>query len=189
MSPVSKVVFADRRQALDFAAACGGKMVDYKQALLEAAASLAKENRMINTRRLQKGVIAEPSAADRCVVCEMFPARYPYGKCQIKTRQGDTLHFCSTQCLFAFLGRPSLYVQPERSTHVIWVVDRTTGMWISARAAFYVIGSAKVFGPMGYEALAFGRVEDARAFADRNGGRVAGFVDVTIEKVVPRWKY
>jgi nitrous oxide reductase accessory protein NosL len=189
MSPVSKIVFADKSKAEKFAQTCGGEVVDYATALDTAKSGVAKENRMINSRRLKKGKIVEPGDSDRCPVCGMYPKRYPYGKCQIKPKKGQTIHFCSTQCLFAFLGKPDLYSDAPVDPLLMWVVDRTTGMWISARTAFYVIGSKKVFGPMGYEALPFHALGDAKAFTADSGGTTAIFADVSIEKVVPSWQY
>lgn len=189
MSPVSKVVFADKPSAEKFAQSCGGEVVDYSRALLAAKSNVAKENKMINGRRIKKGKIVEPTEGDHCVVCGMFPMRYPYGKCQIRTKKGRTIHFCSTQCLFAFLGRQTLYVKSPVTPFLVWVVDRTSGMWISGRTAFYVIGSTKVFGPMGYEAFPFALLEDADAYSVENGGKVANYGAVTIDKVVPQWRY
>ena len=187
--PVSKIVFADKSKAEGFAQNCGGEIIDYTRALQIAKASVAKENKMINARRLKKGKIVEPNKSDSCLVCGMYPIRYPYGKCQIKSKDGQTIHFCSTQCLFAFLGKQKLYVDTAINPFLIWVVDRNSGMWISGRTAFYVIGSKKVFGPMGYEALPFNSLKEAEDFAVENGGAAVTFGDVTIQKVVPRWKY
>ena len=72
---------------------------------------------------------------------------------------------------------------------LVWVVDRNSGMWISGRTAFYVIGSSKVFGPMGYEAFPFTSLKEAEEFALQNGGNASIYGEVTIDKVVPRWKY
>jgi nitrous oxide reductase accessory protein NosL len=135
------------------------------------------------------GKIVEPTDSDHCPVCNMIPARYPYGKCQIKAKDGRTLHFCSTQCLFAFLGAQTQYVDTPVVPLLIWVVDRNSGLWISGRAAFYVIGSQKVFGPMGYEALPFNSLKEAEAFAAQNGGQPSIFSEITIQDVVPGWKY
>jgi hypothetical protein len=55
MSPVSKIVFGDKSKADGFAATCGGEVADYSQSLQAAKASVAKENKMINGRRLKKG--------------------------------------------------------------------------------------------------------------------------------------
>ena len=189
MSPVSKIVFADPSKAADFAKSCRGEIVDYSKALEAAKASVSKENTMINARRLKKGKIVEPEEDDNCPVCGMYPKRYPYGKCQIQSKEGRTLHFCSTQCLFAFLGKQELYVDKTIDPLLIWVVDRNTGMWISGRTAFYVVGSKKVMGPMGYEALPFNSLKEAEEFARTNGGDPSIFNEVTIQKVVPDWKY
>jgi len=189
MSPVSKIVFADRSKAEDFAKNCSGVLIDYTKALETAKASVAKENKMINGRRLKKGKIVEPTENDNCPVCNMYPNRYPYGKCQIKSKDGQTIHFCSTQCLFAFLGKQELYVDQTVDPLLIWVVDRNSGMWISGRTAFYVIGSKKVFGPMGYEALPFNSLKEAEEFTITNGGDTLIFSKVTVQKVVPSWRY
>lgn len=187
MSPVSKIVFADRPAAEAFAAACGGAVVGYSKALLTAKTSAVDENRNINARRLETGKIVEPSDGDPCIVCGMFPQRYPYGKCQIQTRDGRTFHFCSTQCLFAFLGSQTRYTDAPIEPLLIWVVDRSTGMWISGRTAFYVVGSSKVFGPMGHEAFPFHSRKEAQDFAETNGGRPLIFDQVTIDQIVPQW--
>jgi len=189
MSPVSKIVFAEKSRAEKFNQSCGGTVVDYSRAMLAAKTSVAKENRMINGRRIKKGKIVEPTDRDSCIVCGMFPMRYPYGKCQIHTKKGRTIHFCSTQCLFAFLGRQDRYLKSPVTPFLVWVVDRTSGMWISGHTAFYVIGSTNVFGPMGYEAFPFALLEDAKAYSAGNGGEVASYGAVTIEKVVPQWQY
>jgi nitrous oxide reductase accessory protein NosL len=119
----------------------------------------------------------------------MYPNRYPYGKCQIKSKDGQTIHFCSTQCLFAFLGKQDLYVEKNIDPLLIWVVDRNSGMWISGRTAFYVIGSKKVFGPMGYDALPFNSLEEAKRFSIENGGNPFLFNEISVHQIVPQWKY
>jgi copper chaperone NosL len=194
MSPVSKIVFDNRTTAAEFAQRCGGEVLDFSGALAAAKASVLKENKMIKVRQIKKGKIVEPSETDRCPVCNMVPARYPYGKCQIQIKTGKTFHFCSTQCLFAFMGEQSLYVDPSNidppgDPFLIWVVDRNSGMWTSGRTAFYVIGSSKVFGPMGYEAFPFNSIAEASEFASENGGTAVNYGDVTIEKIVPGWVY
>ena len=189
MSPVSKIVFPDESKAKNFAQACGGSIAGYADALQTAKMNVAKENQMINARRLKKGKIVEPTENDRCSVCDMYPIRYSRGKCQIKTKDNRIIHFCSTQCLFAFLGKQNLYIDPPIDPLLIWVVDHNTGMWISGRTAFYVIGSKKVFGPMGYEALPFNTIKAAKEFTAANGGMTSIFDDVTIHNVVPNWKY
>jgi len=189
MSPVSKIVFDQQSKAAEFAMHCNGKVVDFPTALATAKSSVVKENKMIQARQLKKGKIVEPLKTDRCVVCNMVPALYPYGKCQVKLKNGKTFHFCSTQCLFAFMGKQSLYVNTKVEPFLIWVVERNSGMWTSGRTAFYVVGSSKVFGPMGYEAFPFNTSSEAAEFADEKGGEAFNYEEVTIRKIVPGWRY
>jgi nitrous oxide reductase accessory protein NosL len=189
MSPVSKIVFADGSKATAFAESCGGEAVSYPTALEVAKASVIKENQMSLQKKLKKGKIVEPTDTDRCPVCGMLPARYPYNKCQIQTRDKRVMHFCSSQCIFAFLDEPARYADAKVEPFLIWVVDRATGMWVGARAAYFVIGSQKVFGPMGYEAFPFNSLDDAKIFAAENGGKAVIFGGVTIEKIVPEWNF
>ena len=91
--------------------------------------------------------------------------------------------------LFAFLGKQESYLNKAIDPLLIWVVDRNTGMWISGRTAFYVIGSKKVFGPMGYEALPFGSLKEAKRFSLENGGQPMLLHEIRIQKIVPQWKY
>jgi len=183
MSPVSKIVFAVKSEADAFATTCGGTVVDYSRALLTAKVSVVQENKAINKRRIEKGKILEPKQEDNCVVCGMFPARYPYGKCQIRTRDGKTLHFCSTQCLFKYLKDRRRYEADEADAQMIWVADHASGRWISAATAYYVIHSEQ-WGPMGYEAFAFDDRATADAFVDRNGGQILFFSEVGIEQIM-----
>ena len=62
-------------------------------------------------------------------------------------------------------------------------------MWTSGQTAFYVVGSSKVFGPMGYEAFPFNSMNEASEFVVENGGTVTNYGNVTIEKIVPGWEY
>jgi len=82
-----------------------------------------------------------------------------------------------------------MYVYKAINPLLIWVVDRNSGMWISGRTAFYVIGSKKIYGPMGYEAFPFNSLKEAEEFTSTNGEGASIFSEVTIQKVVPNWKY
>jgi nitrous oxide reductase accessory protein NosL len=64
----------------------------------------------------------------------------------------------------------------ERSG-MIWVSDYASGRWISGSTAYYVIGSGTM-GPMGAEAIAFDRRDQAMAFARAEGGQVVTFEQV-----------
>jgi nitrous oxide reductase accessory protein NosL len=138
---------------------------------------------MLVKKRLKKGKIVEPGTNDRCAVCEMYPRRYPKNKCQIHVKDGKIHHFCSTQCLFAFLKDPGRYAKPDFSPQLIWVVEFDSGRWISGRSAYYIVGAKDVYGPMGFEALPFDKKSDADSFAARSGAKVLLFGDVTPEKI------
>jgi copper chaperone NosL len=141
MSSRSKIVFADIEQAQAVVAAHGGETVSFTTALDVARAGVSGENSMLVKKRLKKGKIVEPGADDRCAVCEMYPSRYPKNKCQIHAKDGKIFHFCSTQCLFTFLGNPERYVKSGFSPQLIWVVEFSSGRWISGRSAYNIVGA------------------------------------------------
>jgi nitrous oxide reductase accessory protein NosL len=184
MSPKSKVVFGDARKAKAFVRAHGGEIASFRTALETAQAEVSGENAMLVKRRLKKGKIVEPQAGDRCPVCEMFPARYPRNKCQIHATGGNVHHFCSTQCMFALLESPAKFVKPAFKPKLIWVIDRTSGRWISGRSAYYVVGAKDVLGPMGFEAFAFDKKTEADIFTGKSGGTILLFKDVSVEAIM-----
>jgi nitrous oxide reductase accessory protein NosL len=183
MTPQSKIAFGHQEAARRFSRLCGGQVASFKEALALAQKGVPQENEMITANRLKQKKIVEPhDNQDRCPVCEMYPARYPRHKCQIHTQDQTVFHFCSTQCLFTFLNDSAHYAGHQVAPFLLWVVDYETQAWISARTAYYVIGSAKQ-GPMGGEALVFDKRNRAEAFARQHGGRVMVFRDVTPEAI------
>jgi nitrous oxide reductase accessory protein NosL len=185
MTMNSKPAFADASQAEAFRQTCGGRVAGYPEALELARAGLAKERAMIDRKRLESGKIVDPvDNRDECPVCLMFPARYPGNKCQLRSTEDTVYHFCSTQCLFAFLAAPEKYVRKSVEPALIWVVDTTGKSWISAWTAYFVVGSRQ-WGPMGHEAFAFDRREAAEGFRKRNGGTLLRFEDVTLARIKP----
>jgi copper chaperone NosL len=186
MSMTSKIAFSSPEEANEFSKSCGGKVMGYGEVLALAKEAIAKENKMINKRRIKKGKIVEPiDKKDECIVCKMYPARYPKFKNQLRTKDGKVYHFCSTQCLFAFLKDSAKYTKAEVKPMMIWVVDYPTGTWIGAKTAYYVVGS-KAEGPMGPEAFAFDKIEGAKSFAEKNGGEVLTMKEVTIDKIMAK---
>jgi copper chaperone NosL len=172
MSPTSKLAFDSESAARDFMRTCGGRVVAFPVALAEARKSLKQEKPRIARKRRQSGKIVEPvDHRDECPVCNMYPARYPAHRCQIQTRDRRIFHFCSTRCLFTFLSTPQAFASQETAPFLIWVSDYLKGGWISARTAYYVVGSRE-WGPMGAEAFAFDRKSEALNFQQQNGGRV-----------------
>ncbi|WP_368642194.1 nitrous oxide reductase accessory protein NosL [Castellaniella ginsengisoli] len=56
--------------------------------------------------------------------------------------------------------------------------------WIDARTAHYLIESGTVGGMGAPDALPFSRLEDARVYAGRHGGRIVGFKDMPEDYVL-----
>lgn len=185
MTMKSKIALTSKDEAEKFSKSCGGEIVGFRQALTMAKAGIAKEKAMLLEKRLKKGVIVEPlDNKDRCPVCGMYPARYPRYKCQIITQGKEKYHFCSTQCLFEFLGNTRKYGKKDVASLRIWVIDFPAGVWISGKTAYYVVGSGKQ-GPMGYEAIAFDNKKAAGDFASKEDGKVLTFAQVTIDAIKP----
>ncbi len=186
MTMQSKIAFPSKMEALKFVTSCGGEVVGYEDALKVAIKGVAKENQMLVKKRLKKGVIVEPKDnQDLCLVCNMYPARYPKHKCHIITKNKEVVHFCSTQCLFEFLDQPEKYAKEEMVPFRIWVVDFPTGTWISGMTAYYVFGSSQP-GPMGHEAIAFDKKISADDYAQKEGGRVQIFSKLGIDDIKPK---
>ena len=178
MTGISKAAFLSRFEALDFAGRCGGEVMDYAATYRLAQSTLAKENAMIDKKRLAgKKIVPPVDSKDECAVCRMYPSRYPRYRSQVSDPTGHVDHFCSTHCLFVWLGDTRHDALAERSPAMIWVTDFVSGRWVSGRTAYYVVGSRSL-GPMGAEAIAFDRQSQAREFSHSNGGQVLGFHQV-----------
>ncbi len=177
MTMVSKPAFAGKADADAFAAQCGGKVVQFPEALAAATKPLPKARNMIFAKRQKGGKIALPDAQTQCPVCGMYPARYPDDRAQVMGMDKKRYHYCSTQCLFKALGEGR--VKPM----AVWVTLQGTGRYDYAGSAYYVVGSREN-GPMGPEAFAFETKQAADAFAQKNGGKVLRFKDVTFDKIM-----
>ena len=181
MTMKSKLAFPTKKEADTFAAGCGGSVGSFNDAYMVAMTTIVKENQMINKNRVAKGKIVEPvDNKNQCPVCDMYPARYPKNKCQLQTSDGEILHFCSTQCLFAFLKNPKKYNKPDMKAKFIWVIDYQSNKWIYAPNAYYVVGST-VNGPMGKEAFPFVSSADAMKFSTAHSGKILRFKTVTLD--------
>ncbi len=184
MTMQSKIAFPNQNAANQFIQSCGGEMAPFDKAFTLALRGVPKENQMIAANRLKKKKVVEPrDNQHRCPVCEMFPARYPRHKNQVRTRDKAVYHFCSTQCLFAFLEDSHAYAGRQVDPFLSWVVDYKSSAWISARTAYYVVGSGEA-GPMGREAFAFDLKSDAEAFSRQHGGTVLPFTAVTPDAIM-----
>lgn len=183
MTMTGKTAFASKEEAVRFAQGCGGQLMTFSEAFQLAKEDLPKENLMIARNRVQSGKIVEPQDnKDACTVCGMYPARYPQNKCQLTGPDKQVRQFCSTQCLFTFLADFKSPAKKDSGPQTAWVTDYPTGSWISARTAYYVVGS-KVQGPMGQEAFAFNKKADAGKFAKEERGKVLTFREMDSGKI------
>ncbi len=128
----------------------------------------------------------EITRSTACSLDGMVLADYPGPKAQMHYAQGKPDFFCDTMEMF------SLYLRPEQQKRVTAVYvqdmgktdwDQPQGNWMDARAAVYVHGS-KRRGSMGPTLASFSREEDARAFAEKHGGKVLRFAEVKPEMVI-----
>jgi copper chaperone NosL len=178
MTMKSKIAFASKEAAEKFVKSHGGEVSDFAEAYAAAVKALDMSRPNIDGNRKKKGKIKEPSEEARCVVCGMFPARYPRHRCQILTKEGKTLHFCSTRCLMDYRANPSQYVEGPESTAATWVTVYPDGGYDYGPGLYYVVGS-KVWGPMGHEALPFRKKVDALDLTKKEGGKVVRFNEIT----------
>lgn len=119
-----------------------------------------------------------------CALDGMLLSDYPGPKAQIHydgTPEPD--FFCDTMEMF------SLLLKPEQARKVtaayVQAIDQTDwnqpkGAWIDAKKAFYVVGSKKR-GAMGPTIPSFATREGAQAFADKEGGKVHPFTEITAD--------
>lgn len=133
--------------------------------------------------------VAAPVELTRDTYCSldgMLLADYPGPKAQIHYAQGEPEFFCDTVEMF------SIYLQPEQQKRVTAVFvndmgksewERPAGQWIDARQAFYVVGSHRR-GSMGPTFASFAEESAARAFAEKEGGKVLRFNEVTPDMAV-----
>ena len=185
MTMISKAAFVDEASAKAHAADCGGKVERYGTALTVAKNAVIKENQMIVKRRINKGKIVESTMDVRCSDCGMKPAKYPLNKCQIQSKDGKVAHFCSTQCMFKYLGNGENKTKEKVKPFLIWVTGMDNTSWISGRTAYYVMGS-DTKGPMGPEALPFNMLSEAKNFAESHGGAAVIFNGVSYDKIMAK---
>ena len=129
------------------------------------------------------GAIDEVSDQTRCTVCGMFVAKYPNWVVQVHY---DTLEqaklFDGVKDMMVFYFNPERYGGAARETiRDIFVKDYYSLNWLSAKEAFFVVGS-DVYGPMGHELIPFAAREAAESFSkDHHGKNIITFDEITPE--------
>jgi copper chaperone NosL len=119
-----------------------------------------------------------------CSLDGMTLADYPGPKAQIHyAGQTAPEYFCDLMEMFDITLKPeqarkvlAIYVQNMGQTQ--W--EEPKGHWIDAKSAYYVVGSKKM-GSMGPTFGSFAKEDDAKQFANTNGGKVYKFGEITPE--------
>jgi nitrous oxide reductase accessory protein NosL len=104
-----------------------------------------------------------------CAVCGMNLKMFYKTSHAVVLKDGTKKQYCSIRCLVA--DWPNIKEKVEK----ILVVDAKTGEMIDAKTAHYVVGS-KVKGTMSMTSkIAFAKLEDAKAFRKKYGGKISDF--------------
>jgi copper chaperone NosL len=133
----------------------------------------------------QKAVAQEPADDTACTLDGMMLKDFAGPKAQIHYAEGKPEFFCDLAELFGMVLVPEskravagIFVQDMGKTD--W--DHPQANWIDAKGAVYVVGSRKR-GSMGPAFAAFSAMQDAEAFAHKEGGKVVRFNEVTIDMI------
>ena len=118
-----------------------------------------------------------------CSLDGMLLLDFPGPKAQIHYAQGPADFFCDTVEMF------SIYLRPEQQKRIRALYVQDMGKadwntpqdhWIDAKTAFYVQGS-KLRGSMGPTFVSFAEEAKAKAFIEKNGGKLYRFNEITPE--------
>lgn len=124
----------------------------------------------------------EIGAELRCPVCGVHPAEQPRWQCQIFMGDGRQIAFDGGKDMFSYLRLLAHYNYAKgqgvgKGLAEVWVRDYSSGVWLDARAAWYVVGS-EVRSPAGQEPIPFPERSGAEGFRRIHGGKVVDFAGV-----------
>ncbi|GGD34499.1 hypothetical protein GCM10012288_05570 [Malaciobacter pacificus] len=129
---------------------------------------------------VDKNKIINVPADAKCPVCGMFVAKYPKWVASINIKEAHTHYFDGVKDMMKFYFNPSKFAHNHSKDEFkdIKVTDYYTLNAISAKEAFYVIGS-NIYGPMGEELIPFVSKEKAQKFLnDHFGKKVLKFEEI-----------
>jgi copper chaperone NosL len=150
--------------------------------LKRAALALGLVGMLAACSEAAKSVAAvEPTKDTACAVDGMVLKDFPGSKAQVHYTEGKPDYYCDLMELFAVMLAPenkrqvaSVYVQDMGKAD--W--NNPVGHWIVAKDALYVVGSKKQ-GSMGPTFGAFANAQEAAAFAQKEGGKVLPYDQIT----------
>lgn len=127
----------------------------------------------------------DPNADTACSLDGMILNDYAGPKAQMHYTEGKPDFFCDLTELFSVVLLP----EHKRAIAAMYVQDmgkadweHPQGHWIDAKAAFYVVGSRK-HGSMGPTFGSFSNMQDAEAFAHKEGGKILRFEQISVDMV------
>jgi nitrous oxide reductase accessory protein NosL len=129
--------------------------------------------------------IPQATTRDKCPVCGMFIAKYPDWTSIILFNDGYRAFFDGPKDMFKYLFDLKKYNPARKAEDIaaIWVTDYYTLSPITAKTAWYVLGS-DVFGPMGRELIPLEKEAEAKEFLkDHKGKRILRFSDISAEVI------
>lgn len=196
MTRSGKWAFGKRTDAEAHAAAYGGALVSFEDALRAAYANMYDDTRMIREKRkARKSAVLAPQPApdtppppgekDKCPVCGMFVAPYPAWVAVVTFTEGERFYFDGPKDLFKFRFDVGKWFPGKTSADIAMIhVTEYYGLkLIPAETAWFVTGS-DVMGPMGRETIPLASAEDAAAFRkDHRGDRILRLNEITPELI------
>jgi nitrous oxide reductase accessory protein NosL len=121
----------------------------------------------------------------RCSVCGMFVAKYPNWLVRIHYNgPQEVQYFDGVKDMMVFYFNPERYGgAPRQEIKNILVRDYYSLDWLSAKEAFFVVGS-DIYGPMGHELIPFSSMDAAENFIkDHRGKKILTFDKITSELI------
>ena len=167
-------------------------MKSYKVIALIIAFFIITTNLMSCSEKTEQAQMLHEAVAmessDECHLCGMLITRFdgPKGEVFRKETGDQAFKFCSTRDMFSY------YLDPENKRNVaqMLVHDMSKMPWgsnsiddkyfIDAKAAWYVAGSENT-GAMGPTLASFSEQKDAQAFAQKFGGQVLSFKEISFD--------
>jgi len=119
----------------------------------------------------KKDAILLQTGKDRryCAMCGMDLVKF-YKTSHSATKDSKVYQYCSIHCLEDHLGHGATLKNPK-------VVDVSSLKFISIKDAYYVVGSKKKGTMSRVSKYAFAKLEDAKEFQAKNGGKIMRFND------------
>lgn len=175
-------IYADRRPTVS--GASSEATIHHAASQNPAEKSKSKEHNLPSPQNMKSLPPAKIAAEARCPVCGMWAARYVKWHTQIVFSDGGYRAFDGCKDMFTYLFEMAKFEKKYTAGDIaaIYVKDFSSGKWIDAQDASYVIGS-NISGPMGSELIPVENQEQAMKIVTASGGRVINYIDVTMDMI------